>query len=1085
MRILRPSAAALALLLSASSGVAWGEVFINEIHYDDSNGAGDLNESVEVVATDGEDLTQYRIVLYNGSGGAQYDDDALPAGSLTACGAQVRFATITYPTNGLQNGPPDGIALVGPANAVVQFLSYEGSFTAVGGPADGLMSTDIGVSETNATPVGQSLQLSGSGSAYADFTWQAPAASTFTGCNTGQTFAPPVDNPPTVVSTDPADAATDVAVGSLITINFNESIVVGNAAGITLDCGAGSLPFTTGTSTSVLSITPDADLPFGATCAVALTPDSITDVDGTADPMQAPFGFDFDTEVDNAPTLLSSAPADGAIDFPANADLQLVFSEPVALGASWFDITCSVSGARGPADVAISGGPSDYTLDPNVDFTQGESCVLSMNPAQITDLDGPQDALSGPNSIAFTPAAPLVNQPPAVLSTTPMQGDDNFPPAGDLVVLFSEQVSVVPGAFTLVCNTSTGISLSHAASGTSFNIDTGTALVAEDSCTFTIVAALVEDVEGANPAGDVVVQFTVASSSVGNYYQQVNTSSPEQLRCSLHETIDDHTAYPYTAATTDTWDILNLADEDPVDPSNILDAYKNESYTKITGGVGVYNREHTWPNTYGFSAGDPGAYTDTHMLYLTNTQYNADRGSKPFADCPACTELPTTLNHGVGGGGGGDSNYYNLVGSAERDRSFEVWDFRKGDMARALMYMVIRYEGGVGEPDLELTDNRTLITSAGSGGKHYMGLLSTLVTWHQDDPPDVREQERNQIVFSFQGNRNPFIDHPEWGTLALFQSIQPAECELAGGGNTAPVAIDDGYNAAEDTVLNVIAADGVLFNDTDADNDTLTAQLIANATNGAVALAADGSFSYTPVDDYCGSDAFTYRAFDGQVQSALATVSLSVACVNDAPAAVADSYQATEDSVLVVDAFDGVLSNDTDIDNVSLTAQLIANAINGSVSLDADGSFTYTPNADACGSDSFIYRAFDGETQSQDAMVEIAVACVNDAPVAVGSLPDRSAFEGIAITPFATASAFTDADAGDVLTYAISGQPQGIVIDPISGEVSGTPVIGGSLSSPYSVTVTAQDPDGASTVQQFAYTVLDPNDFIFADGFED
>lgn len=1109
MRALRPSALALALLLSASSGVAWGEVFINEIHYDNLD--ADTGEAIEVVATDGEDLTQYRIVLYNGSGGAQYDDDAVPAGSLSACGAQVRFATITYPTNGLQNGAPDGIALVGPGNSVVQFLSYEGSFVAAGGPADGLTSTDIGVSETNATPVGHSLQLSGSGSAYADFTWQAPAASTFTGCNTGQTFAPPVDNPPTVVSTTPADAATGVGVSSLITLNFSESIVVGNAVGIALDCGAGSLPFTTGTSTNVLTITPDANLPFGATCAVALTADSITDVDGTADPMQAPFGFDFDTEIDDAPTLLSSTPADGSIDFPANANLQLVFSEPVALGASWFDIACSVSGARGPAEMAISGGPSDYTLNPNVDFTQGESCVLSLNPAQITDLDGTQDALAGPNSIAFTPDAPLVNQPPAVLSTTPMQGDDNFPPAGDLVVLFSEAVTVSPGAFTLTCNTSTGISLSHAASGTSFSIDTGTALVAEDSCTFTIVAALVEDVDGANLAADLVVQFIVASSSVGNYYQQVNTSSPEQLRCSLHETIKGHTKYPYG------WIQLEVADEDPLNSSAILDIYRNCSYPKPgarVGGSGAaatcgsisglrYNREHVWPRSLGFNAGSQGAndalaaHNDFHMLHLSDELFNAHRGNKPFAYCPqvsGCLEDRTINYAGQGGGDGtypGNSNWYTT--NDGNNGSYEVWHKVRGNMARAIFYMAIRYEGIPSEdahdgniPDLELTDNRSLIINTPhTASVAYMGLLTTLLEWHLQDPVDDRERDRNQVNFSFQGNRNPFIDHPEWGTLALFQSSQPAECLLAGGGNTAPVAADDSYVATEDTVLSVIAAAGVLANDTDVDNDSITAQLIANATNGVVNLAADGAFSYTPVGDYCGDDSFTYRAFDGQLQSTIATVTLDVACVNDAPVAVADSYQATEDTALAVDAFEGVLSNDTDIDNPSLTAQLIANAMNGSVSLAADGSFTFTPNANACGDDSFIYRAFDGTAQSEDALVEIAVACVNDAPVAVGSLPDRSAVEGIAITPFATASAFTDADAGDVLTYAISGQPQGIVIDPISGEVSGTPVIGGSLTSPYSVTITAQDIDGASTAQQFAYTVLDPNDFIFADGFED
>lgn len=114
------SAALFAVALADSASAA---VFINELHYDDSTASGDTGERVEVVATAGESLDGYRIVLYNGSGGAQYDDDPVPAGALRTCGATVRLAVISYPSNGIQNGAPDGLALVDPAGAVVQFLS--------------------------------------------------------------------------------------------------------------------------------------------------------------------------------------------------------------------------------------------------------------------------------------------------------------------------------------------------------------------------------------------------------------------------------------------------------------------------------------------------------------------------------------------------------------------------------------------------------------------------------------------------------------------------------------------------------------------------------------------------------------------------------------------------------------------------------------------------------------------------------------------------------------------------------------------------------------------------------------------------
>jgi endonuclease I len=175
------------------------------------------------------------------------------------------------------------------------------------------------------------------------------------------------------------------------------------------------------------------------------------------------------------------------------------------------------------------------------------------------------------------------------------------------------------------------------------------------------------------------------------------------------------------------------------------------------------------------------------MLYLSDTAYNADRGNKPYAACAqssGCSERATDANNGFGGGSGtypGNGNWFK--GPDGNSGSFEAWGHRRGDIARAVLYMAIRYEGdahpgtGQSEPDLELTDNRSLIVIT-SASPAYMGLLSTLLAWHQADPPDAAEQERNEVIYSFQGNRNPFIDHPEWATNALFTSSKPATCQL-------------------------------------------------------------------------------------------------------------------------------------------------------------------------------------------------------------------------------------------------------------------------------------------------------------------
>lgn len=583
-RVLSKASPLLCALLLAS-GAAQAEVFINEFHYDDSTAAGDTGERIEIVATAGETLTSYRVYLYNGatpSAAVTYANNLVPAGSLVTCGAQVRVATLSYATNGIQNGPNDGIALVNPSGQVVQFISYEGAITASNGPAAGRTSTNLPVSETGSDPAGRSLRLAGTGTGYANFTWQAPATATFGACNTGQTFSAP-------------------------------------------------------------------------------------------------------------------------------------------------------------------------------------------------------------------------NPPPAVTGTTPVNGATDFPAAGNLAATFSESVTAAAGAFTLSCASSGSVPLTYPASGTSFSISTNTALVAGEACTFTVVANNITDAGGAKPTANTVVNFNVASGGGGTgYYQHVNTSSASQLRCSLHATIKGHTAYPYSGGTTNTWTILEIADEDPNNPSNILDAYRNRSFTKVTQRAGtgtglVYNREHTWPNSLGFgtATGNLGLphspYTDTHMLYLTESIYNADRGNKPYANCAqsaGCGERPTEVNNGTGGGSGvypGNSNW--VISPDGNAGSFEVWGPRKGDMARAVMYMAIRYEGGVhpvtgqSEPDLELTDNRAQIVIT-SSSPAYMGLLSTLIAWHQADPPTAAERARNEVIYSFQGNRNPFIDHPEWATMALFTSAKPATCQL-------------------------------------------------------------------------------------------------------------------------------------------------------------------------------------------------------------------------------------------------------------------------------------------------------------------
>lgn len=180
--------------------VSWANTlpFINEFHYD--NSGTDTGEAIEIAGPAGLNLSGWSIVLYNGTGGAAYDTKVL-SGTIPDLQNGLGALFFSYPANGIQNGASDGIALIDPLSAAAQFLSYEGTFTAVGGPASGIASTDIGASEPSDTPLGYSLQLVGFGKEYSDFNWMGAMTNTFGAINTGQAFinSPIVPEPATLL----------------------------------------------------------------------------------------------------------------------------------------------------------------------------------------------------------------------------------------------------------------------------------------------------------------------------------------------------------------------------------------------------------------------------------------------------------------------------------------------------------------------------------------------------------------------------------------------------------------------------------------------------------------------------------------------------------------------------------------------------------------------------------------------------------------------------------------------------------------------------------------------------------------------
>ncbi|MEC7839433.1 MAG: tandem-95 repeat protein [Chlamydiota bacterium] len=202
--------------------------------------------------------------------------------------------------------------------------------------------------------------------------------------------------------------------------------------------------------------------------------------------------------------------------------------------------------------------------------------------------------------------------------------------------------------------------------------------------------------------------------------------------------------------------------------------------------------------------------------------------------------------------------------------------------------------------------------------------------------------------------------------------------------NDKPVADNENFVQNEDVVLNVNSAAGVLSGDTDIEGTPLIAQIVTNPTNGVVVLNPDGSFIYTPNLDYNGVDSFTYEASDGDLVSDPATVTITINPVNDKPVANPDSFTVSENGSIVVSGALGVLSNDTDVDSVVLTAAQNSPAVPlvGASAIGADGSFTMSLAADPdfSGIVTLTYVANDGFLDSDAGTITVLVDARADTP---------------------------------------------------------------------------------------------------------
>jgi len=250
-----------------------------------------------------------------------------------------------------------------------------------------------------------------------------------------------------------------------------------------------------------------------------------------------------------------------------------------------------------------------------------------------------------------------------------------------------------------------------------------------------------------------------------NYYTTAENNSDANLKYELNQIIDNHTIFTYTSSSTDVWDILKETDKDPNNPDNVIMLYSGisinaaQEYNNNNG----WTREHVWAKSRGDFGTARGPGTDVHALRPLDGSTNSTRSNRAFNNCTSCANVY--------------DKWGNLTGSFKdtNEWSFEPRPEVKGDVARMIFYMAVRYEGyesfftdDQGNDvylDLELTE--TIFPNTDKAPLH--GVLTTLLEWHRNDPIDSWEENRNDIIYyNYQNNRNPFIDHPElaeyiWG----------------------------------------------------------------------------------------------------------------------------------------------------------------------------------------------------------------------------------------------------------------------------------------------------------------------------------
>jgi len=869
------------------------------------------------------------------------------------------------------------------------------------------------------------------------------------------------DSAPTVQSITPANNAVS-ASGPSITVIFSETVDIG-ANAITVLCapsgatlvgpiagattgnfGLSGSPATTGQPGDICTVTLESTL---ITDADAIDPPNELDGDNSGDTVDGDADDFVSTyTIDSPPALLSSTPAANALVNTAQT-VSFTYDEPVTDLGSAITLNCA-----GPIAGTITGsGTATLTFTPDNPLPAGASCLATAVALQINDADAfdPPQNPTGDSTITFNvDAAPaFVSALPAaaaVVNTTPT-----------ISFTFNENVDNLGTAITLNC----GANVTGTTSGDgtpTLTFTPSSPLTAGASCTATAVALQIGDSDAIdppqNPIVDVTRSFTV-------------DAAPEVL-----------STIPTDGATSGAAANLTITFSEPVNFN-----------------VASFLLECPIGNAFPFAVSGSGSATAT---------------INPTGNLPVGTVCTVT----VSAAGIADVDAIDLPDGLLSDFVFDftavnappvvvaanVLSYTENDPPTAaspaltvtdpdgdpLIGATVQITGNSApaEDTLVFTDqlgivgNYTpalgLMTLSGSASQaDYQTALRTVRYANSSDSPSTLTRTLTWVA-----NDGVDLSLPVTSTITLTLV------------DDAPVAVADSASVTEDAGATAIP---VLANDTDVDGGPISVASVTQPANGTVVITGGGTgLTYVPNPNYCNTppgttlDTFTYTLSPG---GSVATVTVSVTCVDDDPVAVADSATVNEDSG--ANAIN-VLANDTDIDGGPISVTSVTQPANGVVVITGGGTgLTYQPNPNYCNNppgttlDTFTYVLAPGGSSTT---VTVTVTCVDDPPVAVADSATVNEDSGAnAINVLAND---TDVDGGPISvtsvtqpangTVVITGGGTGLTYAPLANYCNNPP---GTALDTFSYTLT---PGGSSTTVTMTVTCINDPPVAGNDAFD-